>query len=115
MDAVKKVRVSRRIQEFMSGGGVWQDLQYGNDVSREEPGNVSMHRKVMEAPSRADDSVIVEMTFDEASALYVYAGACRAGAVDNVGWAPEDNLPDLRATSALMAKLEKLFGPDVAR
>lgn len=115
MDAVKKVRVSRRIQEFMSGGGVWQDLQYSQDVSREDPSNVSMHRKIMEAPSRADDSVIVEINFDEASALYTYAGACRAGAADNVGIDRESCLPDLRATSALMAKLEKLFGPKVAR
>jgi hypothetical protein len=118
-DGEKKVRVSNRIQEFLSGGQVWADLENKGEAQAKDreqtPGNVSMHEKVMGAPSRKDGSVTVALTFDEARSLYSYAGALHAGARDNVGWAPEDNLPDLRATSALMRKLETLFGYEVAR
>lgn len=112
-ETAHKVRVTRPIREFMSGGQVWQDLQDRDESDAGDEFSVSLHRKIMTS-TRKDRSVTVELNLEEAQTLWIYAGAQASGAADNVGNEPEA-LGELNASRALMRKLEDLFGREVTR
>lgn len=116
-EAVHKVRVSRRVREFLEGGDVGHFvLGMGGDVSREHPSNVSMQQKILvDADPVKDGSVTVELDFDEAWSLYTYTAAMTAGAADNATFEDSDARSELVSGRALMKKLEDLFGREVAR
>jgi hypothetical protein len=116
MAETKKVRVSARMQQELYDGQTWIDIRNDNikEADKKDPANINMHRKLIAAKKRKDGSVTVELTLDEANALYGYADVIFIGARDNVGSDPEWALPDLRMASALCNQLVKLFGPTVA-
>lgn len=118
-EAVHKIRISQRVREFLSMGDVGQALTLvgsGINITREDPSNVSMQTKILvDAIARKDGSVTVELTFDEANSLYAYTAAMTAGAADNATFEDPDARGELVSGRALMAKLENLYGREVAR
>ncbi len=119
MSELKKVRVSRRIREFLAGGDVGQALTLehsGIDIGREDASNVSMQRKILvDTKTAKDESVTVELDFDEAQSLYVYTAAMTSGAQDNASFEDPDARSELVSGRALLTKLEILYGREVTR
>jgi hypothetical protein len=113
---VHKIRVSRRIQEFLEGTEIGQHvLGMGGDVSKENPASISMQEKIFGAKAIKDGSVTVELDFDEANSLYIYTDAMTAGAGDNASFEDSDARAELVSGRALLRKLVDLYGREVAR
>lgn len=114
MSETQKVRVSRRIQEFLEGSQAWADVRSNKDGHPDDGDSMSLVRKIMAASDAKDGSVTVELTFDEAKSLYGYTDVMTIGARDNAEFGDPSTTAEMNSGRALMAKLEKLFGPKVA-
>lgn len=116
-ETVHKVRVSRKIQEFLEGTQIWADLNSNSAeaLARENASSVSMMRKVRETNSRADGSVMIELDEEEAHSLYSYTDAMYIGARDNANFNEPWTTAEMNAGRALLDKLVKLYGTQVMR
>lgn len=115
-ETVHKIRVSRRVQDFLAGSDVGHFvLGLGPEMPGEDPKNVSMQTKVLLAVRVKDGSVTVELDFGEAYSLHGYTAAMTAGAEDNATFEDSDARSELVSGRALLRKLEDLYGREVAR
>ena len=97
-----RARLTRRVWGFLEGTQAWADTRSGRP-SHENPDDLSLMRKVRDAPTRKDGSAIVDLTPGEVEALLSYAEAMERAAADNA-WEP-DGLADLNAARGMLRRI----------
>jgi hypothetical protein len=103
---VTKVRISTTVANDLEGSQAWCDMDKPD--SPEHPDDLSLMRKVREAPTRSDGSCTVELTDDELMALRDRADWLVDKSRDGVGSDPSA-LGDFNAGAALLRQIDKLL------
>lgn len=106
MTDIQSVRVTRLILEHLEGTGAWQ--QDGHPYDPEE---LSLMKKLQDAPRRKDRSVTVKLTYRERVFLAEHVEVEIIGAQDNIGSYPEA----LGEYNACRAMLNRLYNTGVER
>jgi hypothetical protein len=87
----------------LEGSQAWYETE--NSESHEDPDDLSLMRRVKQAPARKDGSVIVDCTPGEVAALARRAIWLMDKSRDGISWGERDALADYNAGLALSRKL----------
>lgn len=101
-----KVRVSATVINDLSGSQAWYDIDKPD--TDEHPADLSLMRKVKQAPSRKDGSCTVELSQDELEALRLRADWLVDKSRDGIGW-DSSALGEYNAGAALLRQIERLY------
>lgn len=96
------VKLSWRILSHLDGTSLFQDERYSNDPDSEAAAQ-RMRAKVLDAPTRSDRSVVVDLTDEELAPLQSYVASMRDAARDSA-YDP-DARADYNAARALSARI----------
>jgi hypothetical protein len=102
-----KVRVSVTVSNDLEGSQAWCDIDKPD--TREHPDDLSLMRKVKEAPTRKDGSCTVDLTDAEVEALWMRADWLMDKSRDGIGDDPSA-LGEYNAGAALMRQIARLRG-----
>lgn len=101
MGRAVKVRVSRRVLDYLSGTQAWADEQAERSPHFRELSERSLMARLIHARRRKDGSVVVELAWTERDALWDYASAMSSASSQSVA--------DYNAARALLRNLRKEY------
>lgn len=105
-----KVRVSARVISDLEGSDAWYAARGNKEkLEREHPDDVSLMRKVQQAPGRKDGSCTVELDDGELAALRLRGDWLCDKSRDGMSDRDTDALADYNAGAALMRQIDKLL------